>query len=69
MVSTSLEYYKPTKRAWIAVSILGLCIVAIVYAVCSSNVRVKVGTSFGLEAETGNASQDVHFHVQQKVGI
>ena len=69
MVSDSLKYYQPTSKAWIGFSILCLSIAAIVYAVVSSDIKVKVGTSLMLDVQTNDAAQDIHLHVEQKVGL
>lgn len=63
----NLDYYKPSKKAWIAVSVLGLCIVAIVYAVMASDFSVKLNSALQLEIKNGEGSTQINvIQVQPK---
>lgn len=67
-----LQYYKPSGKAWLAVSILGLCVTAIVFIVASSDINVEVGTSLNLKVKTGEAAPAINVYniqPQKKFGI
>ena len=55
----NLDYYKPTRNAWKAVSIACICAVAIVFFVCESDMSVNVKGAYDVEVKTGAGSQTI----------
>ena len=68
MARSYLSYYKPSNKAWIAACILFLSIVAIVYAVASSDISVSVKGAYDIQVNTGHGSQPIiiHQHIRSK---
>lgn len=60
-----MKNYKPSSCAWIAVSVLGLCVVAIVYAAFSSNIKLSVGGNYAIELQVGEATQPINLTVNK----
>lgn len=67
MVSDSLKYYRPSVKAWLAVSIIGLCVVGIIYAVMASDFSVKLNSVLQLEVKNGEGATEINvINVQPK---
>jgi hypothetical protein len=62
MVSDSLKYYKPSGKAWVAVSVIALAVVAIVYAVFASDWSVKLNSVLQLEIKNGDGATDINIY-------
>ena len=71
MVGSGIEHYRPTRNAWKAVCIAFICVTAMVWWVCESNIRVKVKGAYDVNVSVGEATQDitVHQHIKQKLGL
>lgn len=67
-----LQYYKPSGKAWLAVSIIGLCIVAIVYVVVAADINVEVDSAIRIKVETGKGAQAINqyfIEAPHKIGM
>lgn len=71
MVSDSLKYYRPSGKAWLAASIIGLCVVGIVYAVMASDFSVKLNSVLQLEIKNGDGATQINVtnYVTERTGI
>jgi hypothetical protein len=68
MKPSMIDYYKPKgKGLTIALCVLFLSVVAIVYAVCASDIAVHVQGAYDIDIKTGNGSQPVIIqqHIQE----
>ena len=69
MARSYLEHYKPSNRAWVAVSVIAVSVVAIVYAVMASDFSVKVNSAIQVEVKNGDASATINvFQAAPKKG-
>lgn len=58
--SDIIDYYKPSKRAWVAVSVGFLALAAIVYVICASDISLKVQNNLGVELKIGEGSTEIN---------
>jgi len=52
--------FKYSSKAWIAVSILGLCIVAIVYAVFASDWSFELRSILEIDIKNGDGATEIN---------
>ena len=71
MVSDYMKHYKPSSKAWVAVSVIALSVVAIVYAVCAVdwNIRFTGGTQIEVKTGKGAIQNTITVHNHHKMGL
>lgn len=66
-----LKRYKPSGKAWIVGCVLCASVVAVVYAVCASDISVHAKGSYDVKINVGKGAQSITVlqHIEQKVGL
>jgi hypothetical protein len=69
MVSDYLDRQKaPTGKAWVAVCVIALAVVAIVYAAFASDFRVKIKSALEIDIQNGEGASDINVYNIHKGG-
>ena len=71
MARRSLKSYRPSGKAWIAVSIIGLCVVGIIYAVCAADISLHVQGAYDINLKVGNGATQINVTniITERTGI